>query len=158
MKKLFLFAAVAVLGLSACDNSALTGFSTTKQATKLVRANDDDWGIHRVYDEKLQDCVPPAVNCFDDIIVIGNLRDVSNSKLRNFISLVREGDSQTIVTFAENNYEHLNGFMLKTDIDGVIEGNLHPTSLTNKEGKVFLFLQEGGANGKLVKVYPVINK
>lgn len=43
----------------------------------ISQNNDNDspikltsnWGIHRVWNKNAQDCTPPAVNCYDDIIV-----------------------------------------------------------------------------------------
>jgi hypothetical protein len=69
MKKIIFPAVIAILFLVSCTNNelALNESEILEPNNELKDSPPDDWGIHRVFTGEI--CEPPAVNCFDDIII-----------------------------------------------------------------------------------------
>jgi hypothetical protein len=153
-KSVLLFAAVAALCLAACNKAELAENNLPvkqKIADKLVKQGDD-WGVHEVWYDLLQKCAPPAINCFDEIIVTAPSPNVFSS-YRNLAM----NDGKSIVDFTKKNLAVLNTAFEAEDLKGVIGGTLVLSSLINEEGKTFFFFK-GSIDGKIARVYPFIIK
>jgi hypothetical protein len=114
------------------------------------------WGIHRHWSSTAQDCITPAAECFDDIVVtpyIGNdLRVIDESLLITF-DVINHGDQRKIVDSFTQYYTELSYYIHKEYLDKVISQEV-VVSFENTTNKDVKFLAFKDATGKLEAVYP----
>ena len=96
----------AVIFFTSCEKSLLELNSVEEQQqfqndNVLKGGVAPDWGIHRVFTGEI--CEPPAINCFDDIIV----KPPEQKNQNTFNSFMADGASGVKKYFLSNNYQEL---------------------------------------------------
>jgi len=160
MRKFIFFAAIAAIGLVACNKSSDTALNNPpiQKAPGIAvkfRSAYGEWGLNNTfaYDSKGNPfCYPVPNDCFDEIV------KTPNSILYQFANLIAEGDFRNAAVFANTNLSTISEYFTESDLMGFINGEISVNSIINKEeSKTFLFFKNNKDETNFT-VYPFVFK
>lgn len=132
----------SVLLTKSCDNSGTVPYQDFNQKGRLNR----HWNGEM--------CVEPALECYDDVEVIGagGLQPYTEVLMGIFDFI---DNKEKLQYYVGENFEKLNFFILKEDLQRVLENSLF---ISEKELENTRFLLFENAKQEVVRVYPVVVK
>lgn len=140
MKKI-IYSVFALLLTGATITSCQKESVFDMENTSIEMRKEANWGINRHWSAAAKDCIKPAIECFDDIVVVG-IQD----KFNEFCDAVDHGSVGIKNYFNSPSYEslfpHLKGEELSKLQSGIYTG----IRINNGAKSFFLFGKESDLN------------
>ena len=155
MRKLILIGIIAIVAISAtfigCSTNDIEQIETTEITLKDVTTPaDPTWGIKRIWNG-VDACVPPPVNCFDDVVVTPEKEGIRG--LIQEIKLQRD-----ITIYVDQNFTELKSIISEIHLINLLNGRLQLSIVENTSINTYFIIFTDKVSNEINVVYPFVLK